>query len=94
MSRLILAGLALAFALDAIPQEHADAERYAPAACETDSECAELCPEGTRDLPADHPEYCDGGPQPAEDDGSPAWLTLEQARLCSIDAAHCEEGGK
>jgi hypothetical protein len=31
--------------------------------CVTDSECAELCPEGTRDLPADHPDYCDGGPQ-------------------------------
>lgn len=33
--------------------------------CITDSECAELCPEGTRDLPPDHPDYCDGGPQPA-----------------------------
>ena len=31
--------------------------------CVTDSECAELCPEGTRDLPIDHPDYCDGGPQ-------------------------------
>lgn len=30
--------------------------------CVTDSECAALCPEGTRDLPADHPDYCDGGP--------------------------------
>jgi hypothetical protein len=33
------------------------------AMCETDTECAELCPEGSRDLPADHPDYCDGGPQ-------------------------------
>lgn len=32
--------------------------------CITDSECAELCPAGTRDLPPDHPDYCDGGPQP------------------------------
>jgi hypothetical protein len=32
--------------------------------CETDSECAELCEEGTRDLPPDHPDYCDGGPSP------------------------------
>jgi hypothetical protein len=31
--------------------------------CTTDTECAELCPEGTRDLPADHSDYCDGGPQ-------------------------------
>ncbi len=31
--------------------------------CVTDSECAELCPKGTRDLPVDHPDYCDGGPQ-------------------------------
>jgi hypothetical protein len=33
------------------------------ALCHTDTECAELCPEGTRDLPPDHPDYCDGGPQ-------------------------------
>jgi hypothetical protein len=33
------------------------------ALCGTDTECAELCEEGTRDLPADHPDYCDGGPQ-------------------------------
>lgn len=30
--------------------------------CSTDTECAELCPEGTRDLMPDDPEYCDGGP--------------------------------
>lgn len=35
----------------------------AGALCSMDSECAELCPEGSRDLPADHPDYCDGGPQ-------------------------------
>ena len=33
------------------------------ALCHTDTECAELCPQGTRDLPPDHPDYCDGGPQ-------------------------------
>lgn len=33
------------------------------ALCHTDTECAELCPAGTRDLPSDHPDYCDGGPQ-------------------------------
>lgn len=32
------------------------------AKCTTDTECAELCPSGTRDLPVDHPDYCDGGP--------------------------------
>ena len=26
------------------------------------TECAELCPDGSRDLPADHPDFCDGGP--------------------------------
>ena len=31
--------------------------------CTTDTECAELCPKGSRDLPADHPDFCDGGPQ-------------------------------
>lgn len=34
------------------------------ALCGTDTECAELCPEGTRDLSPDDPDYCDGGPQP------------------------------
>lgn len=60
-------------------------EQLRPALCETDSECAELCPEGTRDLPADHPDYCDGGP----DDGSSRWQEHEQSRVCSLDSAHC-----
>lgn len=62
------------------------ADQQQPALCETDSECAELCPEGTRDLPADDPEYCDGGP----DDGSATWQQREQERLCGFDVAHCE----
>lgn len=33
------------------------------ASCTTDSECMELCPEGTRDLRPDNADYCDGGPQ-------------------------------
>lgn len=42
-----------------------DAARVALEApgCITDTECAELCPAGTRDLPQDHPDHCDGGPQ-------------------------------
>lgn len=46
------------------------------AECTTDSECAELCPKGTRDLPADHPDYCDGGPTPAERAGADAGLII------------------
>ena len=33
------------------------------AICDTDTDCMRFCPEGTADLPPDHPEYCDGGPQ-------------------------------
>lgn len=32
------------------------------ASCSTDSECALLCSEADRELPPDHPDYCDGGP--------------------------------
>jgi hypothetical protein len=52
---------ALVFLGTAIPDEWVD---FPPLdGCTTDTECAELCPEGSRDLPADHPDYCDGGPQ-------------------------------
>lgn len=55
--------LALAFAvlmaLSVLPKSLEDSE----ALCHTDSECAELCPPADRELPPDHPLYCDGGPQ-------------------------------
>lgn len=38
-----------------------------PEPCATDMECLEQCPAGTRDLPADHPDHCDGGPQSASE---------------------------
>lgn len=31
--------------------------------CTTDSECIEQCPEESKNLRPDDPEYCDGGPQ-------------------------------
>jgi hypothetical protein len=34
------------------------------ALCTTDTECMAFCPVGTADLPPDHPDYCDGGPDP------------------------------
>lgn len=34
--------------------------------CTTDAECALYCPAGTMDLPPDHPDYCDGGPDPVD----------------------------
>lgn len=55
---IIVTALAAAWAYGAANQPDAT-----DALCSTDSECAELCPEGTRDLPPDHPDYCDGGPQ-------------------------------
>lgn len=55
--RLIMLALAVVWAWGAANVNKPEA------LCTTDSECAELCPEGTRDLPPDHPDYCDGGPQ-------------------------------
>ena len=37
------------------------------ALCTTDSECMELCDEASLNLPPDHPDYCDGGPEPASE---------------------------
>lgn len=62
--------LAVPAAMEVSEQQAVDAEMDAAyfgssddAACTTDSECMELCPEEERNLPPDHPDYCDGGPQ-------------------------------
>lgn len=34
--------------------------------CTTDTECVEECPDECCMLPPDHPDYCDGGPDPEE----------------------------
>ena len=56
---LVMAGALLAALLACTSLEDTEDS----ALCHTDTECAELCPTGTRDLPSDHPDYCDGGPQ-------------------------------
>ena len=33
------------------------------AICDTDTDCQRFCPEDEANLPPDHPDYCDGGPQ-------------------------------
>lgn len=58
--------------------KHGVQAMHAEQPCETDSECMRHCPP-----PADDPD-CDGGPQ---EPGS----EREQARLCAIDSAHCDE---
>lgn len=55
---VLVTAIAAAWAYGAANQLPADG-----AQCGTDSECMELCAAGTWDLPPDHPDYCDGGPQ-------------------------------
>lgn len=71
---------AVAFA-SALPELGA-APTPSDALCTTDIECMQLCR-------ADDPD-CDGGPD-SEEDGSDEWYAREQARLCRLDAEHCDE---
>lgn len=56
----------LAFVAGGILADYTYPSRYweeDEALCGTDTECMELCPEGSWNLPPDHPDYCDGGPK-------------------------------
>jgi hypothetical protein len=66
MNRLIFAAALVAVAyIGAYSAAALDQELIEPpeAICDTDTDCMRFCPEGTWDLPPDHPDYCDGGPQ-------------------------------
>jgi hypothetical protein len=65
MNRLLFALALMACAyLGAMAAAALDSELSAPpAACDTDAECMRLCADDTANLPPDHPDYCDGGPQ-------------------------------
>jgi hypothetical protein len=64
MNRLLFAAALIACAyIGAYAAVTLDQEIQAEALCDTDTDCQQLCGEAEANLPPDHPDYCDGGPQ-------------------------------
>lgn len=65
MTRLLFAAALIASAiLGAYAAAVLDHQLQEPVAlCDTDTDCQRLCSEEEANLPPDHPDYCDGGPQ-------------------------------
>lgn len=65
MNRLLFAfALAAVAYIGAYAASALDRQLQEPVAvCDTDTDCQRFCGEDEANLPPDHPDYCDGGPQ-------------------------------